>query len=314
MISRVEKYSKGKPGRHETFVPRYGWLTKGFVACLNEPDVFNRDDAIEKLGVGKNMVRSIRFWCILLGLLKNAENQRGQLEPTRLGLKLIGDIDPKNKRMNWNIGWDPYLEDEASLWLLHWQIFKQPELAVTWPLAFNFSSLQRFSQKELGASVVKIASEDKKLQSISSNSYSKDATCIIHMYAMPTNTENEIRCPFNTLGLIERTPENGYFRFSHKRKDSLPPLIFLAACFSYMDAIQISEKTISLNKITYGENSPGVAFKMTETACGDLLEEAVDKIDGVNFLATAGTRQLHFSGEPEDYYWESLKAYYEQNR
>lgn len=312
MISRLNKYFKGTAGRHETFVPRYGWLTKGFVACLLEPDIFTKEDAIEKLGVGKNMVRSIRFWCIFLGLLKVSENQRGRLEPTQLGLKLIGNLDQEKNEMNWQSGWDPYLEDDASLWLLHWQIFKHPEMAVSWPLAFNFSSLQRFSQKELGASIIKIASEDKKLGAISPNSFNKDAVCIIHMYAMPTNSENEIRCPFNTLGLIEKTSENGSFHFSHMRKNSLPPLIFLAACFSYIQVNKIKEKTISLSSITYGEDAPGVAFKMTETACGDLLEAAVEKIEGLNFLETAGTRQLHFSDEPENYYWECLRVYYEK--
>jgi len=48
-------------GRHETFPLRFGWLTKGVGAWLDNPIVFDEDDAIVKLGVGKNMVDAIRY-------------------------------------------------------------------------------------------------------------------------------------------------------------------------------------------------------------------------------------------------------------
>ena len=56
--------------RHETFHPRYGWLRKGFVAARNDPQIFLRKDAHISLGVGKNMARSIRYWCHAFKLLR----------------------------------------------------------------------------------------------------------------------------------------------------------------------------------------------------------------------------------------------------
>ena len=49
---------------HETFPFRYPWLKKGFDAVRENPGVFSCDDAITTLGVGKNMVSSIRHWCL----------------------------------------------------------------------------------------------------------------------------------------------------------------------------------------------------------------------------------------------------------
>ncbi|MCT7964099.1 DUF4007 family protein [Laspinema sp. D1] len=46
--------------RHETFHPRFGWLKKGFDKAKEDPGVFLAEDAPVRLGVGKNMVRSIR--------------------------------------------------------------------------------------------------------------------------------------------------------------------------------------------------------------------------------------------------------------
>jgi len=55
---------------HETFTFRYGWLKKGMDDALKDPTVFSREDAIVRLGVGKNMVGSIRHWCLATQVLQ----------------------------------------------------------------------------------------------------------------------------------------------------------------------------------------------------------------------------------------------------
>jgi hypothetical protein len=47
---------------HESFVLRFGWLTKGFRAFEEDPNIFTNKDVVVTLGVGKNMVNSIRHW------------------------------------------------------------------------------------------------------------------------------------------------------------------------------------------------------------------------------------------------------------
>src|SRR5437867_3436331 len=89
---------------HETFVLRYGWLKKAFDAAQDNPSVFNAEDAVVQLGVGKNMVRSIRYWALACGVLQEEPKSRGlRLLPTDLGRFLFG----------WS-GQDPYLEDTNS--------------------------------------------------------------------------------------------------------------------------------------------------------------------------------------------------------
>ncbi len=45
---------------HETFYCKSLWLKKGYDFRLGG-NTFNQEDAVVKLGVGKNMVASIRF-------------------------------------------------------------------------------------------------------------------------------------------------------------------------------------------------------------------------------------------------------------
>lgn len=48
---------------HESFACRYGWLPKLYEAVEQDEELFADDErAILALGLGKNMVRSIRFW------------------------------------------------------------------------------------------------------------------------------------------------------------------------------------------------------------------------------------------------------------
>ena len=72
-------------GGHEKFVFRQGWLKKGVDATTEDGLIFTRDEALVKLGVGKNMVRSIRHWCLTAGLLEEVGRVRLiDIEPEEL--------------------------------------------------------------------------------------------------------------------------------------------------------------------------------------------------------------------------------------
>lgn len=134
---------------HQTFPFRYAWLPKGVGAVREDPEAFLQPDALVRLGVGKNMVASIRFWCEALGLLE-MRGRRGVLTP--LGEFLFGTASPAvspavspaaspaaSGRTSRRVheGADPYLEDPGTLWLLHWQLASRPYPASTWHLAFT---------------------------------------------------------------------------------------------------------------------------------------------------------------------------------
>ena len=92
---------------HETFPFRYPWLKKGFDAVRENGNVFLDDDAITTLGVGKNMVRSIRHWCLTAGVVEeNTVERGGALRGSELGKLLLADD-----------GLDPYLRQVHGGWL-----------------------------------------------------------------------------------------------------------------------------------------------------------------------------------------------------
>lgn len=68
---------KYKFSGHQTFAFRYGWLEKGVRGVAACPSLFSEDDALVRLGVGKNMVDSIRHWCQVTHLLEPDPEARG---------------------------------------------------------------------------------------------------------------------------------------------------------------------------------------------------------------------------------------------
>ncbi|MBN8573825.1 MAG: DUF4007 family protein [Candidatus Kapabacteria bacterium] len=92
---------------HDSFQCRQLWLKKGF-DFVKDKGSFNSEDAVVKLGVGKNMVSSIRYWMKVFDILDSKDTL------TEFGTRLL---DTEH-------GYDPYLEDDASLWLLHYKLIK----------------------------------------------------------------------------------------------------------------------------------------------------------------------------------------------
>lgn len=295
-----EIISEGGTGRHETFTPRYGWLKKGFDAITEDERAFNAPDAIERLGVGKNMVSSIKFWCQAFKLISYQNN--GGFQTTEFGDRLL---DTER-------GWDPYLEDIASLWLLHWQLFIPKLEAVSWSIAFNKGIISSFDLKQLSKIILNYIRNFERFKMISDSSIERDASCLIRMYLDESSSkESEIDCPFTQLALIHKV-ENNFYSFSNNEKSSLPALIFAAACCSYMkEYVQTGQRTIALSSLTYNPNSPGVIFKVPESSVGSYLHKAQELLDGKIQLANQlGSIHVHFSNEPEELYFEALEKYY----
>ncbi|MFQ3612095.1 MAG: DUF4007 family protein [Cyanobacteriota bacterium] len=280
--------------RHETFHPRYGWLKKGFEAAQRDPGLFLREDAPVRLGVGKNMVRSIRYWCEAFKLTH--EDQ-----PTDFGHKLLGQ-------------WDPYLEDPASLWLLHWHLLRPPCVATAWWVAFN-----QFRQVEFTAEDLLRALEDYCAQMgkrVATGSLHKDLTCLLRMYGAQSGkakagpTEDSLDCPFAELGLI-RVEEKGY-RFGTGLKVNLPPEVVVAACLEFVaDGLEVeSGGTVSLSRLLYEVNSPGLVFKLSESALSEAIERVALKRGEIRLSESAGLIQMSFVGSPETLAENLLYAYY----
>jgi hypothetical protein len=166
--------------RHETFHPRFGWLKKGFDKAAEDNSVFSKESAPVVLGVGKNMVKAIRYWCIAFKIVDETRDDGKYVHnPTEFAEKLLGEG-----------GWDPFLENPSSLWLLHWNLFKPPCYAPAWFFTFNELNKIDFSSHDLLFSLREYRDRQFPSRKILDSSLNKDVNCLIRMYVERTGPKN----------------------------------------------------------------------------------------------------------------------------
>jgi hypothetical protein len=278
--------------RHETFHPRFGWLKKGFDVAKKDFSIFLQEDAPVKLGVGKNMVRSIRYWCDAFKITDNDI-------PTDFGETLLGEK-----------GWDSFLEDPASLWLLHWNLLKPTCEAGAWYYVFNIFRDSEFTKEDILAGLKDYLKTEKK--NISESSLIKDLTCILRMYTAEDSInsilEDSIDCPFTTLGLIRNYGKN--YQFKVGSKVNLPEEIIVATCLEYANLISKETQTISISRLLYDTGSPGMVFKLNENALCSAIEVMARKVNTIMLSDTAGLIQLSFTEKADYLSKDILNKYY----
>ena len=284
--------------RHETFHPRFGWLKKGFDRAAQHPGVFLEEDAPVRLGVGKNMVRSIRYWCNTFRLLEDDQ-------PSDFGRALLGSE-----------GWDTYLEDPASLWLLHWQLLQAPCYASAWDFTFNYFHRTEFTFEDLFYDLCDY--RDRISPRTADSSIKKDVSCLLRMYAkQPTKasaSEDSLDCPFVDLGLIHTAGDVRHYTFRIGAKRSLPAEVIVYACLNHAERVSQTARSIPIASLLYDMGSPGLIFKLTESAIGEAIEQVARQHKGIQLSDAAGKLQFSFSQEPTSLAQNLLSNYYGQTR
>jgi Protein of unknown function (DUF4007) len=277
---------------HETFPFRYPWLKKGFDAVEADGEAFLRDDAIAVLGVGKNMVRSIRHWCLTAGIVQevSAEGARrsGSLEPTLFGRRIFATGD----------GLDPYLEDPTTLWLIHWKIASNQSRANTWHWTFSHFNEAEFTLATLSEAVYRWA-RTLPGKKIAPSSIHRDAECFLLTYVGSRHpkgavVEDSLDCPLVELGLIKASPDHRSFRFQRGPQEDLPDGVLLYAIRSYWQVFNPHAETLSVADLSRQPGSPGRLFKIDESSLISRLEQVEAMTDGtLSYRETAGIRQLY---------------------
>ena len=176
---------------HEKFHLREGWIAKGLYGVSANPRVFSGSDGTDQLGVGTNMVKSIKYWMLAMGLIK--EGQKNGAELTDLG-KMI-------------LKYDPFLEDDLSLWLLHSYIAKNNFRSTVWYLFFNKCQAEEFTKEELYTVLRKELISYAETDSFPESSLKDDIDVLLNMYSKDTKNddpEDKNKCPLASLKLIKR--------------------------------------------------------------------------------------------------------------
>lgn len=230
---------------------------------------------MDTLGIGANMVKSLRYWLQAVGLTEETTAKRREQTFTDFG-KLI-----------W--AHDPYFEEIGTLWLLHYKLATNMIDAPAWWYFFNLFRLQEFSRDDF---VTQISSKLRlDGEEVPDRSLDDDFNCIISTYLPRSksnpekvNPESNIDCPLGELGLIEIADRRKkHFKKSTPGKDSIPPLILLAVLIDKANG----EKEIRIPSIQNEPCQAGKVFNLDVIALTALLYK-IEHLKHIKVVRTAG--------------------------
>lgn len=255
---------------HESFVLRYGWLPKLYDAVVGSPQVFSSDErAILTLGLGRNMVKSIRFWGDALGLITT---RGGAVTPTDLAVRLL---DPKSGR-------DPYLEDTGSLWRLHWLLVTHARLGA-WATFFMDMRDAVIARDRLVAAV---AGRAEAIGSrVSAGTAQAHVDILIRTYDARRSdgvplVEDALGCPLQELDLVREESVLGTptLRLARGPKPTLDLPAFAFALHDFWTGTAPGSRALSLRSLMLSRRSPGMAFALDEVALHERLNALCDTV------------------------------------
>lgn len=208
---RMKKYTFSG---HESFQCKSLWLKKGY-DFVKEGKSFNESDAVVSLGVGKNMVSSIRYWLKAFNITDESDST------TAFGRFIFDDN-----------GADPFIEDTSTLWLLHYYLIKKAHATLYFLLFSSFHKTRNeFSKLQL-LNFIKQENFKEKFKGFvfNENTIGKDIDTLLKNYVEPYNKNNyeDFSTLLLPLNLIRKIDKETY-AFNYQTKEEVPPLVFLYA-------------------------------------------------------------------------------------
>lgn len=288
---------------HQTFPFRYTWLKKGVDAVTEDPTIFSSEYASVTLGVGKNMVNSIRHWCSVAGLIKADYLQRGRSVPTYLGKAIFSEN-----------GFDPHLDDPATLWLIHWKISTNMNQATTWYWAFNILKNNQFVRQTFKQQMYEwVLNNKESMRPASDSTLERDVNCFIRTYCHSRQTtavmEESFDCPLVELNIISELPDSEGYEFQRGEKVTLPIEVFSATLIAFWVNRFSERDSLTFTDILTAPLSPGRIFKLDEDTLTLYLEKLEELTDGaMRYDETADLKQVYRHRDVDPMHL--LKRYY----
>lgn len=279
---------------HETFPCRYAWLPKAFAAIQEDHAAFADDErAMIRLGVGKNMVRAIRFWMVEMSVA--VKRAGGGYEPSSFARAIF-----HRKK-----GIDPFLQDIRTLWLLHWKLSTQTgqEPLFAWDFLINQWQSSDISRTAVLSAFRRMG--DKEARPPSDVTLEQHFDTFLHTYVPTRSRKGEIQednldCPLVELEFITAVGERRIdgtgkrepiYAFRMEDKPDITPELFAFALDDFWTSRRSTERTLTFKDVTFAHGSPGQIFKLPEWAVRQRLETISSESSGSFRYVESATQQ-----------------------
>jgi hypothetical protein len=284
---------------HQTFALRIAWIPKAVQEIAGCSDPFTDvDEGIVRMGLGKNMVESLRVWIEAFQVADKGDD----------GWR----ITPLAKLVFGKNGLDQFMEDVTTVWLLHWLIATNRHAPFfAWECMFN-----RWPSNEFNASAVIAAfrrHSDQNPHPASAITLKQHWEVFLNTYRPPRieRGEDNLDSALSVLRLIrqigERPDQAGrwepVYAFDTGMKPGLSQELFTFFLNDWWDKCYPEEKTIPFRDVINSRFSPGRMLKMSEAEIALRLSDLAVRqrkvffvTDSVNLRQIGRSRPIDWIG------------------
>lgn len=252
-------------GRHESFYLRNKWVSKGLRQVTTNNNFFYDKDNFEKIGLGKNMVRSLRFWLTALNLVEE-NNKKHTLTP-------LGEIIFNKDRL---------LERPSTIAILHSELLlNKGDTATVFNWYFTKYNETISTKAEL-KSAFKEWVNMKEPKGVSERSLDRDIDVLVQLYTKEANEsdpEDTIFSPFTALQLMKE--ERSGEKSDTIRKNSISFENEDLTAFYYTlirYAQQEKVEYVQLDEILSHDTLWGKVFNLSKSEAIDILNSLTSHV------------------------------------
>lgn len=285
--------------KHGSFYMRNGWGTKIIQAVNYDAHIFSpskEQDAVDYIGVGRIMIKALRYWAVAMGLTKESKDQTGIVQEKTAVFQVI-------ERQ------DIYFQKKGSLMLMHRNLVLNKEEATAWYWLFNEWGNRSIDKQEfieafysflsVNGMHIKKAAIDKEFNCLKSTYIGDekfDLKSIMDEDTYPFLAPLRILCINENKNIVKRSLE--------KKEIPFEILIYCIA----MDNVQESQacSSVNIDKLVEEKKQIGKYFNLKYSMLIDVLLEAENK-GYISLNNNFGNKYIEFTN---DNYTQLLDKYY----
>jgi hypothetical protein len=288
---------------HETFPLRHAWIPKALPLLAEDSTILcNSEELMLRMGVGKNMAKSVRHWLETTRLVELEGNSSHSISE-------IGSIVFSEHA-------DPFLESTDTIWLLHFLMATNPQKSSLWYYLFNLYAKHTFTKNRLNESVL-IWCDSEGLQAPSQTTLNRDVTALLATYsAAVLKREKDLQavlsCPLKELHLFTHRTDDGdhIWKFRQLTFGEISEDLFAYCLLRFLE-VNNWPSTVSFSDILESPGSPARVFHFSENLLAKYLHGfGLQNEYSYRFSTTAGSKQLLRPREVESSSIDVLKKIY----
>jgi hypothetical protein len=245
-------------GQHQSFYLRIYWLRKAIQQILKNNRFFYEKDASELIGLGPNMVKSLKHWIEAADICEIGKRESDS--------KVSHNITPFGVIFN---EYDPYIELNDTTSIIHYHIVDEKEPCTTWYWFFNEYDKTSFSKDEALNDLMGWISKNYDTKN-SEDTLERDLDCLLKQYYsrnISNDPEEVIQSPLTTLNLLEER-EGKIYKKSPKYEEIGPTALMYVL-------LKYGQNEVSIDDLEKNRKLWGKVFNLQRSEIVRAIEHLV---------------------------------------